>query len=148
MATIAQPAPDSSVLRLQVQRLPNAGSIVKWGGKEFRMEVIQISSQGEEAVVPLTDQELSALATKIEQTLTKMQRANLDPSQLRQIDLVWRGKQENNKIVAYTYAETTYMRNQEQVRNKVPLNITGDIEVTFPELKSLNDFFSRRLVSS
>ena len=149
MTMAARPTPDSSVLRLQVERLPSdTRSIVKWGGKEFRMEVIQISPQGDEAVVPLTDQELRALITKVEQTLAKLQRANLDPSQLRQVDLLWRGKLENNKIVAYTYTETTYMRNQEQVRQKVPLNITGDIEGTYPELKSLNDFFSRRLASS
>lgn len=135
---------NSSTLRLQAQPMA-AQAIVRWGPKAFHLELIQISSQGEESVIPLSDQELRMLIPKVEQALVKMQRANLDPTQLRQVDLIWHAKKEKGKIIAYTYEQTVYMRNQEQVRHKLPLVINGAIERTFPELRELDEFFSRKL---
>lgn len=144
---IQLPTLPPSPLHLQVQRQDsNPLAIVRWGSKEFRLELIQTSSQGEETVIPLSDQELRDMIPKIEQALVKMQRANLDPAQLSQVDLRWKAMREGDKIVAYTYEETSYMRNQEQVRQKIPLIINGEIERSFPELKSLDEFFSRKLL--
>ncbi len=144
---MTQPASALAPSPVHFEIQPTASPVpkVKWGGKEYRIELINVTAQGTEVIIPLSQQDLQILIPKIEQALVKMQRANLDPAQVRQVDICWRAKVTDNRVVSYSYEETAYYRNQEPQRHKVPLIINGKLERNIPELKALDDFLLQKL---